>query len=245
MIPATEQENQQNLLAHIQSQYKLNGISNVVLLDADRTIYETDTSRILNEKANIDLAEIKRVFEKSGYVYESFYQMNQIYSRIEYNLYLKFSEEIANNIEFYPGVEEFIKNVKSRADVFIISSGIKAIVDSLFSKKGLREITRIAGTHIKKDNFLIGRNEKGFICDYFKSLGKKVIAFGDSDVDTLMLQKADHAVVVVNHRNNQDLIPLLINHPSLKQISFKDFKHPSIPITSFEDFINSHKDLFK
>lgn len=244
MIPPTESENQQNLLSYLQSKYELNGNSIVVLLDADRTLYETDTSRILNDKANIDLGEIKRIFEKLGYVYDGFYQMNQIYSRIDLNLYLKYSEEIAKNIEFYPGVENFIKELKDIANVFVISSGIKAIVDALFIKKGLSSIPRIAGTHFQIDNFLIGRNEKGLICDYFKSLGKKIIAFGDSDVDCLMLQKADHAIIVVNHRNNQDLISKLCNHPSLSQISFKDFKHPSIPIISFENFIIKFRKFF-
>ena len=72
-------------------------------------------------------------------------------------------------------------------------------------------------------------------------MGKKVVAFGDSDVDTLMLQKADKAIVVVNHKNNWDLIPNLKNHKSLYQISFKDFTHSGLNQIRFEDII---KEIF-
>lgn len=49
--------------------------------------------------------------------------------------------------------------------------------------------------------------------------GRRVVAFGDSDVDALMLQGAEKAVVVVNHRRNNDLLPHLRTHPGLSQIS--------------------------
>ncbi len=59
------------------------------------------------------------------------------------------------------------------------------------------------------------------------------MAFGDSDVDSLMLQRADHAVIVVNHRNNEDLMPNIKGHPSLYQISFKHFYHNNIRETDY------------
>jgi phosphoserine phosphatase len=157
---------------------------------------------------------------------------------------MEFAEEIAQSIDLYPGVENFLKKVKTLADVVIISSGIKAILDSIFAQKGLSEIPRIAGTHLQNDDFLIGREEKGLICQFFKSQGDTIIAFGDSDVDTLMLQKADHAVVVVNHRNNEDLMPNLESHPAVSQISFKEFTHPGIPVTSFNGFLDTYQNLF-
>jgi len=244
MIPTTESENQERLLTYLRSNFTSNGKSTMVLLDADRTLYEGDTSRILNEKAQINLAEIKKGFETHGYTYPGFYLMDQIYSRVEIARYHQYCEEIAQTTEFYPGVEKFLMDVKQIADVVVVSGGIKAILDALFSYKKLTTIPRIAGTHFQLDNFLIGRNEKGLICDYFKSQYKRVIAFGDSDVDSLMLQKAHHAVIVVNHHNNKDLLPNLQCHTALSQISFKGFLHPGIPTTSFQEFILSYPNLF-
>ena len=243
MIPATEDENQRNLTSFLKLNFKMNNKPTTILLDADRTIYEPDTSRFLNDKANINLSEIKKGFE-IGYTYNGFYLMNQIYSRIEFNNYRKYSDEIAHALQFYPGFESFIKKAEALADVVVVSSGIKAIIDSFFTQRGLSHIPRIVGTNVHQDDFLIGRNEKGLISEFFRSQGKCVIAFGDSDVDTIMLQKAHHAVVVVNHRNNQDLIPHLKKHPAVSQISFKDYFHPEIPKTSYEDFINCYPHLF-
>ncbi len=243
MISSSESENQKKLLTHLNSNFRENGKNIIILLDADRTLYEPDTSRILVQKTDLDINEIKFGF-KSGYTYNGFYLMNQIYSKIEPNLYLKLSREIAQNINFYPGIESFLDNSQSYADIIIVSSGIKEILDSIFSNKGYSNIPRIAGTHFLLDKFIIGRNEKGIICEFFKSLGKKIIAFGDSDVDSLMLKKADYAVVVVNHKNNIDLMDHLKDQRNISQISFKDYIHPNIPITTYKEFLDTHQHLF-
>ncbi|MHA1342012.1 MAG: HAD family hydrolase [Promethearchaeota archaeon] len=243
MIPRNEEENQRRLLQYLEKRYNLLDKNTVILLDADRTIYEVDGSRIFQEKLNIPLSEIKNCF-KLGYVYEGFYLMNQIFSKVETEEYLGVSKEVARNIEFYPGFNLFIRQISSLAKIIIVSSGIKAILDFVFKLKGLSSIDWIAGTHFQLDDFLIGRNEKGIICEYFRSKGKKVIAFGDSDVDSLMLKKAHHAVVVVNHRKNQDLMDNLVGHPSISQISFNGYYHPKLPKTSYKEFFTTYSYLF-
>ncbi|MHA1758142.1 MAG: HAD family hydrolase [Promethearchaeota archaeon] len=241
MISSDEQTNRDILIKNLKKlNHKLKHDA-FILLDADRTIYEVDSSRILNKHAGIRIDEIKRCFV-NGYDYHSFYKMAKIYSKIKKDEFLRYCKSIASNINLYDGVKEFIQSMVNVAEIIIVSSGIKQILEFILQKNDLHEIPIIGGIHKDLDDYIIGRNEKGFICKYFKSLNGTVFAFGDTDVDTLMLQKADHAIIVVNHRNNWDLLPKIQYHPSLFQISFKNYFHPRIKRISFRNckkiFIN-------
>jgi len=215
----------------------------VILLDADRTLCEIDTSRILNELVNINFKEIKGGFLKHGYTYSGFKNMADIYSRLDVLDYIKFSQKTADQVELYPGVFKFLKESKKFADLCIVTSGVKRIWESILQKYSLEHINLIGGTHTKLDNYIVGRDEKGQIAEFFSQIGLISIAFGDSDVDSLMLKKANHAFVVVNHRNNADLLPHIKNHSSLYQISFKDYYHDGIEISNFEKISNLIENL--
>lgn len=241
MIPEDQNSNQEILFKYLlENSNKINKKS-VILLDADRTICEEDTSRILNDLGNIDLKRIKMGFQKHGYTYDGFYLNAKIYSEMEVKKYKELSKIVASQTILYPGVVDFISDVQRIADVIIVTAGIKEIWKNIIKERKLVDVVLIGGIHDQCDDFIIGRHEKGIVCDFFKNMGKKVVAFGDSDVDTLMLQKADKAIVVVNHKNNWDLIPNLKNHKSLYQISFKDFTHSGLNQIRFEDII---KEIF-
>jgi len=235
MIPSDQQSNKKKLL-NILKEINIHSKKRIlILLDSDRTIYEPDTSRILNEFAKIDINEIKKGFQ-NGYTYQGFYNMAMIYSNINAENYLEHCKTVAQRIELYDGVKDFIHEVKKYADIIFVTSGIKNILENILKRNNLEKIPIIGGIHNIFDEYIVGRNEKGFICEYFKSKNKEIYAFGDTDVDTLMLQKADHATIVVNHRKNWDLIPHIKNHPDLYQISYNNFYHPNIKKTSFKLF---------
>lgn len=243
MIPNDEKTNQTHLLNELkknQSQFRKKYI---ILLDADRTICENDTSRILNNYCQIDSNVIKQGFVKHGYTYAGFKNMADIYSELSIDEYLEKSKLVASEIELYPGVVAFIQGMQHLAEICIITSGVKAIWEAILEKNQLVNITLFAGGYTNLDDYVIGRNEKGFLCQYFKSAQKKVIAFGDSDVDTLMLQNADHAIVVVNHRNNWDLISHLKYHTSLYQISFKDYFHEKIKKVTYKSLLTEFNEI--
>ncbi|MHA1149207.1 MAG: haloacid dehalogenase-like hydrolase [Promethearchaeota archaeon] len=215
----------------------------VILLDADRTLCEIDTSRILNELVNINFEEIKGGFVKHGYTYPGFKNMAEIYSRLSLSDYIKFSQETADQVELYPGVFEFLNESKEFADLCIVTSGVKRIWENILKRIGLEHVNLIGGTHSDLDNYIIGRDEKGQIAEFFSQNGQISVAFGDSDVDSLMLKAAKHAIVVVNHRNNADLLPHIKDHSSLYQISFKDYYHDGIKVSDFRKISNLIKNL--
>lgn len=215
----------------------------IILLDGDRTLCEIDTSRILNKMVNINFGDIKNGFVKYGYTYPGFKNMADIYSRVRISDYIKYSKKTADMVELYPGVIDFLEEAKQFANLCIVTSGIRGIWGAILEKHKIHYIQLIGGTHNELDDYLIGKVEKGRIAEYFCKDGQKLIAFGDSDVDSLMLKVANHAIIVINHRNNADLIPHLKEHPSLFQISFKDYYHEGIEISDFKKISNLIKNL--
>ena len=221
----------EDLLPHLEKQH-------VVLLDADRTICQEDTSRRFNIEAGIDLGRIKSGFKRFGYTFEGFFQNAAIYSELDVETYNSIGERIAREIELYPGVLEFIHRVSPIADVCIVTAGVRSIWENILINNDLGQVTLIAGNHMEIDRFIVGRDEKGLIATFLRSSGIVVTAFGDTDVDTLMLQNAHHAIIVMNHKRNWDLVPHLHGHQSLCQISFTGEYHHDIPITSYETVMN-------
>ena len=242
MFPINQEENSIKLNDYLES-IKNNLTHKIVFLfDADRTLCEEDTSRLFNEITNIDLSRIKQGFKEYGYTYPAFLANAEIYNELDLEEFLSNCKNVANQIQFYEGIKELFDELFEFADICIITAGLKEIWSQILQFNNVSKIMLIGGIRKEFNDFIIGKIEKGIICDFLKKQNKIVIAFGDSDVDTLMMQKADHAVIVVNHRNNWDLIENLKFHKSLFQISFKDYIHPNIIRTTFKDII---QDIFK
>ncbi|MHA1230069.1 MAG: hypothetical protein ACTSRP_06880 [Candidatus Helarchaeota archaeon] len=238
MIPDDPEKNIEKLLEYA-SNLERNKVSDIwVFLDADRTLCEIDTSRLINEYCKIPLEPIKEKFRECGYVYESFYHMNQCYSAIPLEKYLYISKKIAKSLKLYDGVKKFFTDLKNIVNLCIITSGIKKIWEYTIKLNNLKSVHLIAGTRIDDDDFLVGRYEKGVIIDFFKNNGNFIICIGDSDIDTLMLQKANLACIVVNHKYNKDLIDHIRDHPNIYQISYNNYLHSSIRKITYIKLIN-------
>lgn len=249
MIPTSQEKNITNLMMEIR-QIDLTKISRVILLDGDRTLCEQDTSRLLNKYCDVPLKKIKDSFQKHGYTYPGFFNMCSCYSEIPLHDYYSTSQKIAEEVSFFPGAVAFINQIQNQKStkVFLITAGIKEIWQRLFKKYNLEDVTIIGGSHIQEDSYLIGRKEKEVITNYFKTQNKRILAIGDSDVDTLMLQNSDIAGIVINHRQNADLLPNLSDHSALFQICNSEYNHKNIPSTNYErliPFLNHHFSFFQ
>ena len=242
MLPINQQENINKLNIYLESIISLFKHKFIFLFDADRTLCEFDTSRLFNDLAGIDLQRIKEGFVKHGYNFEGFLNNAKIYSELEFEQYKNYSKTIANRTNLYPGVNDLMNKIRRFADICIVTAGIKEIWQEIKEKHFSEDVKLLGGLHQWNSDFIIGKYEKGYFCDCLKKQGKIVFAFGDTDVDTFMLQKAHHAFIIVNHKNNWDLIPNLLDHKSLFQISFKDFLHPNIPSTTYSSLV---EDIFE
>lgn len=208
---------------------------NIILMDGDKTLCPEDTTRILFEKAGWDFEDLKKIYNKHHYTFEGFYAAARFYSRTERKEYERLCTQVAKSIEIYPDFLKFMSNKLSNGKIILISSGIRLIWTKIMEKYGLKDITVIAGSYLLDDNYVVTQENKGQVVSYFKEENKNVIAVGDSLVDYKMLSKANHAVLVVNNRNNMDVLEKIQSKTDLKQISFKNFTHPGIPIIGVED----------
>lgn len=236
MIPINQESNKEILRSILEEKLEYLTKDVIILMDADRTLCNIDTSRILTDMAKIDFSKIKKGFQKHGYTYNGFQNMALTYSQLSIEEYLKYSEETASQVNLYPGVINCINGARDFADIIIVTSGVKGIWDFILKKTGINEVFLIGGTHTEIDTYIIGREEKGMITNYFNDIGKTTIAIGDSDVDSLMLKNANNAIIVLNHRNNADLLPHLFYHPSLFQITYKDYFHENIRKIKYHSF---------
>ena len=75
---------------------------------------------------------------------------------------------------------------------------------------------------------------------------KKVIAFGDSRVDALMLKCADLGVAIANERKSPGLAECLSGAKNVCQIHMEEEILPGIPVSSLEkilaDYLNFNKE---
>lgn len=205
----------------------------VVLVDGDRTLSASDTSVSFLSLAGLSQQPIKETFQALGYTWSAFRFHAAVYLQLGPTVLEDISATVAATTELYPEAASFLRRASHRANVFVITAGVATIWRMILAREKLERVGLIGGTDVG-DPYVLGRWEKGWIAREFIARGKNVIAFGDSDVDSLMLQASHHAVVVVNHRQNKDLLPHIAHHPALCQISHQDFLHSGIRRISYE-----------
>jgi len=204
----------------------------VLLVDGDRTLTPFDTSRIFLDRAGLPLAPIKESFQQHGYSYPGFLFHASVYLQVQEPRFSRLCRDVADSVPLFAGAAEFLRRAVQRADVYVVTAGVSPIWSYLLERERLSSV-QVLGGIFHGARFLIGRDEKGRICQHLRAQGCRVVAFGDSDVDTLMLQGADRAVMVVNHRRNDDLLPHIRLHASLCQIAPGEDVHPGIPRIDF------------
>jgi len=204
----------------------------VFLVDGDRTLTAEDTSRTFLKRAGLDPMEIKRRFQREGYVFSAFRFHAQRHVDLGEAVFTELAPRVARGCALHPGALEFLRLAAQRARVFIVTAGIPRIWETMLAQNDLVDIGVIGGIDPRAP-FVFGRGEKELVARLFLEHALVVVGVGDSDVDTRLLQLSHHAVVVVNHRQNEDLMPHLQEHSSLRQVVPQGTPHPDVPTLDF------------
>lgn len=204
----------------------------VFLVDGDRTLSPDDTSRTFLRRAGLDPLVIKRRFEQDGYCFDAFRFHAEMHVDLGEALFAEVAPAVAEAAPLYPGAIGFLRRAVDVASVFVVSAGIPRIWRSILDSHGLVDVGVIGGIE-PRSPFVFGREEKAVVTRLFLDGASMVVGVGDSDVDTELLRLSQHAVVVVNHRRNADLLPHLGNHPSLWQVAPNGDPHAGIPQLDF------------
>lgn len=204
----------------------------VVLVDGDRTLCPEDTSRVFLRQGGLDPGLIKQRFQAEGYCFSAFRYHAEVHLAITPDSFASIAAAVGAATVIYPGAADFLRRARTVAQVFVVSAGIPRIWRVILDREGLADI-RVMGGIDPGRPCVFGRAEKGRICQRFRDAGNRVIAVGDSDVDSEMMRLANHCVVVVNHHQNADLMPQLAGHPSVFQVVAQGTAHPDIAELSF------------
>lgn len=205
----------------------------VVLVDGDRTLCPEDTSRVFLRQAGLDPSLIKQRFQAEGYCFSAFRYHAEVHLTLAPDTFASLAAAVGAASMIYPGAAEFLRRARAEAQVFVVSAGIPRIWRAILDREGLLDVPVIGGIDPGQP-YVFGRTEKGRICQQFLNAGSRVVAVGDSDVDTEMMRLSHHCVVVVNHHQNADLIPHLAGHPSVFQVVPQGKAHPEISELTFE-----------
>lgn len=208
----------------------------VFLVDGDRTLSVDDTSRTFLEQAGLDPLVIKRRFQRDGYCFEAFRFHAEVHLALGEEVFARLAPEVARGATLHTHAIDFLRLAEQHGAVFVVSAGIPRVWREVLDQNGLSSIGVIGGIDPSAP-FVFGRAEKAVVTRLFLEEAEVVIGVGDSDVDTEMLCLAHHAVVVVNHRQNVDLVPHLGAHPSVWQVVPMGSPHQGIPV---RDFLSLH-----
>ena len=206
-----------------------------VIIDGDRTLIPTDSTKFFFEHLNLDYNDIKNIFKQYGYSFDAFYNVALYYSKIEMEKYNLACTTSASRVNIYPEFLSFIDTIKEKVQLILITSGISQSWKNVINNHSLDFMHQIGGNYFPTDNFVIDKQAKGIIAKAIKNANKKVFAFGDTMIDFEMLKAADSAYLVVNEKQNRDLIPFANEISHLKQVSFSNYFHSYIPITNLKE----------
>lgn len=204
----------------------------VFLVDGDRTLSPDDTSRTFLRLAGQDPQPIKERFMRDGYCFETFRYHTQVHLSLGEATFEALCPRVAQDTALYAGAVDFLRLASARGAVFVVSAGIPGIWRCVLDAHGLDAVGVIGGIDPQAP-YVLGRAEKGLIAHTLLEHARCLIAVGDSDVDAAMLRAAHHAVIVVNHQRNRDLLAHLHDHPSCWQIAPAGEAHDGIPCMDF------------
>lgn len=234
MLPVTATENDTRVRAAVCPLVDAARGRPVFLVDGDRTLTPEDASRTFLTRAGLDPVPIKERFQRDGYVYGAFRFHAEVHLSLGEQVFAEVAPRIAKAVRLHAGATDFLGAASRKAFVVVVSAGIPRIWREVLDRHSLSEVPVIGGID-PSNPFVFGRKEKGLITEMFRAGAERVVGVGDSDVDSEMLLQSHDAVVVVNHRQNADMIPHVASHPSLWQVVAQGVPHPGIRTIAFEN----------
>lgn len=216
------------LVASIDS---LNEYSTVILVDCDKTLSMEDTTDLVLRHKGIDRRELKNIYQGDRY---SNYQavLAREYLR-QMNVSLPDSIDCIN--EDITINKELVQDLKAKRTSLIIgiTAGNSYVWERILEESGL-------DIAVLDAEMIMSRFVKYYVVKELQSLGKYVIAIGDSMLDSLMLEYSNKSYIISNKGYRDNIHELLSKHGNIHQLSYNLNKYEGIVI---EKSINSIKTL--
>ena len=108
-----------------------------VIIDGDRTIIPTDSTKVFFEYLSLDFNHIKNIFGQHGYSFDAFHNVALYYSKIEKAKYQLACIESAKYADIYPEFLSFIEVINKKVQLILVTSGIAENWKNIIEKHSL------------------------------------------------------------------------------------------------------------
>ena len=170
MLPSCPTQNWRHLQEEMEREALRPRRRTVLLVDGDRTLTPFDTSRIFLDRAGLPLAPIKESFQQHGYSYPGFLFHASVYLQVQEPRFSRLCRDVADSVPLFAGAAEFLRRAVQRADVYVVTAGVSPIWSYLLERERLSSV-QVLGGIFHGARFLIGRDEKGRICQHLRAQG--------------------------------------------------------------------------
>ncbi len=198
---------------------ELDKCKTVILTDCDKTISINDTTEHLMEMSNLNFDVLKEIYRGDRYSNYQAFLANKYFEKE--NLFSNYDKNIlANNIELN---NELIAEIESLNHYKIVA--ITASNSSIW-KQLLR------GRDIKWDvinnNGIMSIAIKYYVVKELQSIGKNVIALGDSMIDSYMLKAADKSYIISNKGFRKNIYDFLKQNTNIYQLKSNKYLYDNL-----------------
>ena len=183
-------------------------LTQVVILDGDRTLTEVDTGNMFWEEVLpaderpetyiLDKNPLKIILSSSGYSYTAFRQIALLYGEVagaasDEERFKALCEKVAASTPMYPEFKSLLTMLahQKHTKLVIVTCGLRAIWEEIIKNSGLRDLVHVVGGGRLIDGFVVTPEVKVALVTRLKQVHKKhVRVFGDSLLDLDMLKVA-------------------------------------------------------
>lgn len=196
----------------------LEGYSSVILVDCDKTLSNEDTTSILMKNKNVDESMLKTIYKYDRYTnYQALEAKKYCVENGVYNddACILDGQLTLNNI--------LIDDLKTKTNtkIIAITAGNNHLWKKILAKTGL-------DVDVLDADFIMSKFVKYYVLKELQSMGKYVIAIGDSMLDSLMLRFANKSYIVANKGLRDNIKRLLINNPRIHQLTYSNYQYKNV-----------------
>ena len=194
----------------------LDGCGVVALVDCDKTLVLEDTSSLLVKRASADANELRNIYALDRYTN---YQDYMARAWLASNAPVDESavEAVVGAVTPNAALVEDLRRAEG-VPVLAITAGDKAVWSGILESLGLEAQLLCPAEGMSK-------YVKRDVVIELQKAGKFVVAFGDSMMDSLMLDQADRAYAIANKGYRTSIARLLAERSSIRQLRYSAYQY--------------------
>lgn len=210
----TQESNLHLAETKLDSALAVNGglLRTVLAMDADRTLAANDTGRLFwsafhsKRGTGNQVCPLDMIFQSPlGFSHTAFRQACLLYDyEVGDEEFEGLCQEVASKVTIYQDFQDLLGHAseEEHVGVVVITCGLRRIWEIVLERARLSQKVKVIGGGRVGDGLVVDAEVKGALVDRLQNTYNVYVwAFGDSQLDIPMMQKADRAIVVVGEEH--------------------------------------------